>query len=171
MQANLPSGIKKEVLLATTSEGMRLRNQTWKADIEEYRKAYPDALIIVHAGFGHIDYTIPHSLGRAFQNDKTFVISFFPGYTKSNYPEETKRTFDNVTWLENYTPGPGNYMPISMFDYLTGGQFPQRILQFDKEDAPITGFDIQFKVPESQPQPSDNDTNSILELLLEIFSH
>ncbi len=150
MQANLPGGIRKEVLLATTSEGMRLRNQIWKADIEEYRKEFPDALFVIHSGFGHIDYTLPHSLGRAFQNDKTFVISFQPGIEKK----------------------PSIFKPISTFDIITNGEFPQRILQFDKEDAPITGFDIQFKVSKSQSKPSrDNDVDSIFEVLLEIFSH
>lgn len=160
---------KSTFSLWASTEGVHVRNQAWKQDLKNFRKEFPDALFVIHTGAFHIDYAIPSSLGHAFQNDKTFVIELLPGYHKSDFPKDLRKRLGLLapSWGKDYTPGRQNFMPISSFDYVTNGEFPQRIVQFDKGYAPITGFDIQLKVPLSTKPPEDSD--GMLELIQEIF--
>lgn len=54
--------------------GVYLRNQSWRGAIAAARKKYPDALFIIHAGYGHTDYTSPFSIAGMFNPQETFVL-------------------------------------------------------------------------------------------------
>ncbi len=106
--------------------GIRVRNRLWSNTIERVRRENPDALIIVYAGFSHLSYVVPFSIGKELkQYAPTFVASFVLG----------------IPDLE-----PGKFEPVSPFDSGTDGLFPQRVLRFEPGDAEITGFDVQLKV-------------------------
>ncbi|MBP5403796.1 MAG: hypothetical protein J6Y17_01745 [Elusimicrobiaceae bacterium] len=107
--------------------GIKLRNQMWLKSIEKYHQENPDALIVIYGGFAHMGYTEPFSIGVELTNRApTFMASFTLGYP---------RDAAEKSWTE-----------YSAFDYVTKGEFDQRIVQFAPEDAQITGFDIQVKV-------------------------
>lgn len=56
--------------------GIYLRNTAWLQTIQNYRKKYPEALFIIHAGAWHTGYIMPFSLANAFNPTETFVVHF-----------------------------------------------------------------------------------------------
>lgn len=99
-----------------TLEGIALRNRHWADIIARYRKQFPDALFIVHAGSGHLGYMEPYSLAKQFNGAHPFVVL-----------------------LEGPTQP-------SDFDIMSNGAFPDRVLRFtDKKLSRIAGFDIQLR--------------------------
>ena len=112
-------------------EGLRLRNTHWLNRIETFRQNHPDALVILHAGTGHIGYNEPHSVGRALRGPETLAVTL--------YPLPTKEVPGNPEYQESYT---------SLFDDLTNGEFPERVLYFnDPKLSHLAGFDVQLKIP------------------------
>lgn len=51
-------------------------NTAWLQTIQNYRKKYPEALFIIHAGAWHTGYIMPFSLANAFNPTETFVVHF-----------------------------------------------------------------------------------------------
>ena len=138
----LPSGIW------SSPEGMRLRNQAWLEVLREFRQQHPDALFIVQAGFAHLDYTQPHSLGNTLKSQaNTFVAGFFPGVTSVRDAPSITRVYSREKWSSNYRLPQGGFLPASNFDFATHGAFPQRLVQFTTQERELTGFDIQVKTP------------------------
>lgn len=132
-----------------TLEGIRIRNEFWKNEIAKIRRRNPNALIIIHAGFGHFDYTLGNSLGTALkQKGSTFTVSWVPGYNPK-HKTLLHRLLQNIEELEPVACPPDGFAPASFFDFVTRGNFPQRILKFGPQDWYITGFDVQLKVPAS----------------------
>lgn len=134
-------------------ESIRLRNQKFLSILQEYRQIHPNALFVVHAGFGHVGYHKPYSISRALQEQqaKTFVVDFLPGYTKEQIAPYSKTILENTPWLRRYHFSPDEYFPVSGFDFVTKKNFLQRIVQFKNANgdnfSDITGFDVQIKVP------------------------
>ncbi len=109
-------------------EGVRIRNQYWENVLREYRKQYPDALFVIYAGTGHVEYGNPYSLGDRFAGPETFVALLFPEY----YLQEGR-------YATNLT---------SIFDAWTNGSFLDRVLQFnDRELSRLAGFDARIRIP------------------------
>ncbi len=132
-----------------TKEGIRLRNECWKKQIALIRKRNPTALIVLHAGFGHLDNTEQYSLGTYLhEQGNTFTISFVPGLTFQDSADGARELLEFVN--EDF-PSDG-LIPTSFFDFATQGEFFQRILEFGKEDWKITGFDVQIKIPINSPK-------------------
>ena len=78
-----------------TLGGVYLRNIYWRKIIEETREKYPDALFIIHAGAGHVNYTAPYTVARFFKPEETFVLEvssrdggLFHAYTKGGFDIE-----------------------------------------------------------------------------------
>ena len=110
-----------------TIEGVRLRNSRWIKTLENYREQYPDALFVVHAGTGHVEYSAPYSLGRYFAGKETLVVDVLP--------------------MMIVHPETGEYTPlVSQFDFWTDGAFVQdRVLKFNSPRlAHLAGFDIRI---------------------------
>ena len=108
----------------TSIEGVRLRNQYWKKTLEQYRAQYPEALFVVYAGAGHLEYTAPYSLGRTFSNEHILNVVLDP--------------------VQN-----GEITKIGIFETAVNGSFPDRVLQFtDKPLARLAGFDVRILLEE-----------------------
>ena len=130
-----------------TWEGIRIRNEFWEKQIAEIRAQNPKALIILHAGFGHLNYTLPHSIGAKLRNKgRTFNVSLVPGYSPL-YQTETIKALQQIEELAPLPCPTDGFIPVSMFDIVTRGNFPQQALQFGPADWYITGFDVQLKIP------------------------
>lgn len=152
----------------TTLEGIRLRNEFWEKQIAKFRARYPDSLIVIHAGIGHLDYTLANSLGISLhQKGPTFTVSFLPGYRIEHksllftlYQEIPGYPLQFSSFLLKFLQDnpdmlpvePDGFAPYSFFDVATLGHFPQRILQFGPKDWQITGFDVQIKIPINSPK-------------------
>lgn len=116
-------------IIWTSVEGVRLRNKYWKRTLQQYRAQYPQALFIVYAGGGHLEYTAPYSLGRTFANENVLNVLIDPV------------TNNEIT-------------QVGLFASTVTKMFPDRVLQFkDKTLAHIAGFDIRLLLPE---EPSSN---------------
>ena len=112
-----------------TIEGARLRNGRWLNTLRTYRQKYPNALFVIYAGNGHIDYAEPYSIGKELVGGNTLVVEMEPRVVKINHGKNRTFTIDD-------------------FDALTLGAFPQRILWFsDPVTAQLAGFDIRIKIP------------------------
>lgn len=109
-------------------EGVRIRNEKWLTRLQAARRQYPEALFVVYAGAGHVDYNEPYSLGKSLEGPQTKVVLFHPRYAvKDGRLKEM----------------------ITMFDIVTQGEFSSRIVQFKSTKlARLAGFDIQIGVPE-----------------------
>ena len=111
-----------------TIEGVRLRNERWIKTLETYRAEYPDALFIIHAGTGHLEYSSPYSLGQYFAGPETLVVDVLPS-------------------MVVYTPD-GEYTTLTgQFDFWTRGMFTRdRVLRFNSPHlAHLAGFDIRIR--------------------------
>lgn len=97
--------------------GVYLRNKAWLKTIEAYRKQYPQALFVIHAGMGHTDYNAPFSLARHFAPEETFVL-----FVAQNIPN----------FVDRWCPG------ILDGRKMTGWK--------DKDLARLAGFDVQIIV-------------------------
>lgn len=116
-------------------EGLRLRNNYWLSRLEAFRQAHPDALIILHAGTGHLGYNEPLSVGRSLKGPNTLLVTLYPSPTEEVPADEEEE--------EAYT---------SLFDDLTNNTFNDRVLYFnDPHLSHLAGFDIQVKVPLKHP--------------------
>ena len=62
----------------TTLEGLRVRNQHWLEEIQTQRAAHPDALFVVHAGYGHTSYIYPFSVVQEISG-KNYVVEMIDG--------------------------------------------------------------------------------------------
>lgn len=115
-------------LMWASIEGVRIRNERWLSRLQAARRRYPDALFVVYAGAGHVDYNEPYSLGRSLQGPQTKVVLFHPNYRVENgYLKEL----------------------ITPFDIITKGEFSDRVIQFESDKlSKLAGFDIQIGVPE-----------------------
>ena len=137
----------QEISIWETYEGVRQRNQFWEKKIAEIRKANPNDLIILHSGFGHLDYTRPHSVGTFLrQKERIFNVSFVPGYKPDYLTELNEILQEDKEWAPIPCP-PEGFAPVSYFDFMTRGNFPQQALEFGPQDWYLTGFDIQIKIP------------------------
>ncbi len=137
----------------TSPEGIRLRNQRWKEILQTYKICYPDALFVVHGGFHHLAYTGAYSIGAFTKTQgNSFLIGFFPGYTSLKETGLLKNILKTEPWMKNYQLPQGGFLPVSDFDFATQGTFAQPLLQFTPQEAAITGFDVQIKIPVSLPQ-------------------
>ena len=120
----------------TTLEGMRLRNQAWQKIIEKYRKANPEALLIVYTGAAHCLYNAPFSISSQY-GPKAFVLTFYPSrrvLVKTNSDNQsvaaTTSLTDPLERLTNFTKS-----------------FPQTVLLLDRPDwARTAGFDGRIKI-------------------------
>ena len=109
---------------SAAKEGVRLRNASWLASIQKIRQQYPEALLIIYAGDGHIRSWYPFSLRTALQEQKPFTVSFVPE--------------DEIT----------------LFDKTTDGQFKTRVLSFKgKELRGLFGTDVEIRVPPGYSDP------------------
>lgn len=114
-----------------TGEGVRLRNERYLKTIRQIHQKFPDALLVLHAGAGHVEYSQPYSLGDALAGPNTQVISFRPEKIQN-------------------TEKPGAFIPyISPFDNMTNHQFVKdRILQFnDPTLTKLSGANILVRSP------------------------
>lgn len=113
--------VKGDVLWASI-EGVRLRNSYWNNIIEQYRQKHPDALFIIYAGNGHVDYLSPYSLGKKLAGPETYMAMLCPD------------TFSNgQVWLSHF------------FDFWTRGEFLDRVIYFkNKQLAHLAGFDARI---------------------------
>ena len=137
----------QEISIWETYEGVRQRNQLWGKKIAKIRKENPRALIILHSGFGHLDYTRPYSLGTFLrQQERIFNVSFAPGYKPDYLTELNEILQEDAEWAPLPCP-PQGFAPVSYFDFMTRGHFPQQVLEFGPQDWYLTGFDIQIKIP------------------------
>ena len=59
----------------TSVEGVRIRNAHWLNTLNRYRELYPQALFIIYAGGGHLEYGGPYSLGDVFAGPQTLVVN------------------------------------------------------------------------------------------------
>ena len=136
----------------TMPEGMRLRNAHWQEVLKQYRAEHPQALFVVHCGFGHAGYTEPYSIGQFLKTqEKTYLVSLFPGFHPGNPPFKALRNLlKQESWFDAEALAPQDYYPASYFDMTTQGAFPQRIVQFKDENgnnfSDLTGFDVQIKI-------------------------
>lgn len=87
----------------TTLLGMKTRNAHWASVLKNWRKEYPDAIFIVHAGSAHTDYNEPFSLAQQFPAKETFVLHFLPFH--QNVPLYSYELFHNITNFVFYRPG------------------------------------------------------------------
>ena len=116
--------LKKFGCPSAAKEGVRLRNASWLASIQKLHQQYPGALLVIHAGDGHIRSWYPFSLRTALQEQKPFTVSFVPE--------------DEVT----------------LFDRTTQGQFKSRVLSFKgKELRGLFGTDVEIRVPPGFSDP------------------
>ena len=149
----LPFSRKHLQSLWASDEGLRIRNESWKQQITKIRQQNPDALIVIHAGFGHFSHVRDYSIGGFLaQKSSVYTVSLAPGYTA----DYTSSFLQNLReYLPNFklypTPEQG-FIPYTLFDLATHGEFWQRIVQFEPQDRVITGFDIQIKVPAIAPE-------------------
>jgi len=60
----------------TSVEGLRIRNACWLETLQRYRALYPQALFVIYAGAGHVEYRMPYSLGDALGGPQTVVALF-----------------------------------------------------------------------------------------------
>ena len=108
-------------------EGVRLRNAKWLKSIRALRAQHPQALFVVYAGFSHVDYISPYSLGTALGGPETYVAIVTPD-----------------VYLDNGRPMLGGHL----FDTYTNGAFYERVLQFKKTALRhLAGFDVRIWVP------------------------
>lgn len=111
-------------------EGVRIRNKRWLRTIRRYREQYPQALFMIYAGAGHVEYTVPYSLGAALAGPETFTAVLYPEHMRTTQNEE-----------DSFLTSP--------FDEWTQGRFAfDKILQFNNKDlSMLAGFDAQIKIP------------------------
>ena len=57
----------------TSVEGLRIRNAHWLNVLNRYRALHPQALFVIYAGAGHVEYRMPYSLGDALAGPQTLV--------------------------------------------------------------------------------------------------
>ena len=98
-------------------EGLRIRNQHWLEEIQNQRKAHPNALFIIYAGKKHTSYLEPFSIARELPGKK-FVIEVL---SKGFAPD-----------LENL---------------LISKQMPDCFPLTDPQLAQAAGFDALIKIP------------------------
>ena len=111
-------------VLWASIEGVRIRNHYWHAVLEKYRQQYPEALFIIYAGSGHVDYFSPYSLGTHLAGPETYVVML----GVDTYE-------DGTTWLSSF------------FDYWTKGEFLDRVVFFkNKRLAQVAGFDARIRI-------------------------
>ena len=149
----LPFSRKHLQSLWSSDEGIRIRNESWKKQITEIRRKNPNALIVLHAGFGHLSHVRDYSIGNFLaQQSSVYTVSLAPGY---RFDYVSALLEDVREYLPNFklypTPKQG-FPPETFFDFATHGKFWQRIVQFEPQDRVITGFDIQIKVPAIPPE-------------------
>lgn len=115
-------------------EGLRLRNEQWLRVLQQYREEHPDALFIIHAGYDHVGYAAPYSLGAQLRaQGSVFVASFAPLAA---------------------TTHAGTTLLTSEFDQATDGLLPDRVLLFDTPELiRQAGFDVQIKIPVTGGHP------------------
>ncbi len=87
----------------TTLLGMKTRNAHWANVLKNWRKEYPDAIFIVHAGSAHTDYNEPFSLAQQFPAQETFVMHFMPFH--ENLQNSGYEPFHKTTNYLFYRPG------------------------------------------------------------------
>ena len=121
---------EKEDNMWASLEGVRLRNQYWVDTLNRYRQQHPDALFVVYAGSGHLEYTVPYSLGKRLPKEETFTVVFYPDHI-----------WDIDLGQDTISTSP--------FDDVTFGKFAlEQILRFNsKELSRLAGFDVQIKIP------------------------
>lgn len=56
--------------------GLQARNEHWVQRIKDWQAKYPEAVIFVYTGGGHVGYEYPSSVSRPFK--EAFVFSFIP---------------------------------------------------------------------------------------------
>lgn len=59
----------------TSIEGVRIRNAHWLNILNQYRELYPQALFVIYAGSGHVEYGEPYSLGAKLAGPQTLVVT------------------------------------------------------------------------------------------------
>ncbi|MCQ2410577.1 MAG: hypothetical protein MJ053_03545 [Elusimicrobiaceae bacterium] len=114
--------------IASSPEGVRLRNERFLQIIKQVRQEHPDALLVIYTGGAHVEYGQPYSLGDALAGPKTRVISLIPAPVQKD-----------GEW----------YAPAVNFDIATRMQFIfDRLIQFnDPELTKLSGADIRWKIP------------------------
>ena len=117
-------------------EGLQVRNNMWLKILDEYRQQHPDALFIIYAGDGHLNYTSPFSLSSRLPAEQTFVFAFSPN--KFIYTAELAwRTEKRMTALTD---------PLELLTHYTV-PFPQRLLFWNNSQlARTAGFDARLKI-------------------------
>lgn len=55
--------------------GMHMRNEHWASIIRQVRAQNPDAVLVVHAGAGHLNYNLSDCVPRKIKHSKPFVIN------------------------------------------------------------------------------------------------
>lgn len=109
--------------VGNSAAGLAARNAHWVRRIEQWRKAYPDAVIFVYAGGGHVGYEYPGSISQNFKDG--FVMSFVPLPARH---------------------APELFFASELFHAFTRGQFfKQGVLWYqDPRLARLAGFDVQI---------------------------
>ena len=124
---------KKEITFDASLTGIKYRNENFVNTLQRYHKEYPDALFVVYAGAGHIEYHAFDSVSAQFEPEKTFVLDFHPS---------AKRIAKKLNISEAFAQEWGH--PIRAFT--KAGDFPQNFQLFDKELAPIAGVDALIRL-------------------------
>ncbi len=117
--------------VASSLEGVRLRNARFMQIIKQTRQQHPDALLIIYTGAGHVEYSHPYSLGDALAGPTTRVISLGPA-----------PVMIQGEW----------YVAGTSFDVATNARFVfDRLVQFnDPELTRLSGADIRWRIPITQ---------------------
>lgn len=87
----------------STLMGIKTRNEHWVSILKKWRQEHPNAVFVVHAGVGHVDYWEAFSVSARFPRQESFVLSFIPfEKSPSAYIEEP---FHLATRYRFYRPG------------------------------------------------------------------
>lgn len=118
--------------------GMKWRNERFLKTLEQYRAQHPDALFVVHAGGGHVQYTAPFSIMAKLDAQKTFVLRILPTH------EQVQRKFPYLS------PESRRLMWDPLGDEFNGTEpFDQPFLYFqDPQLARIAGADAFIQTQE-----------------------
>ena len=116
--------------------GMRDRNMYWAKIIRRIYEQDPDAVVFVHAGFGHTDYNQPNPLSLLLKDLRPFVVEFAaPGVGDFN------------TLLEKHFPVPWNTVlqGRELFNQNPSRQVLYIRYMKNKRSALVGGCDLHIK--------------------------
>ncbi len=139
----------------TSLSGIQYRNEKFAETLQHYREKYPDALFVVYTGAAHSMYNKFASISARFKPEETFVLLLQPtrqrmrehfenenkemekslGHPLAASPEQQRKEIEEK--IDNLHPLKAHY---------SVGDFPQAFIQFDKELAPVAGFDAFVRV-------------------------